>query len=131
MPIIKSAKKRVKQAAKRQARNYNMRNALKKSVRNIKEAVETGKKAEAQKLLNATYKVIDTADKKNIIPSNTAARKKASLAKLVSEMDENKKADAKAPQKKAKKSSSDSVKKEKTTSSKKPENKKKEVSEKI
>ena len=84
MPIIKSAKKRVKQTAVRQARNYNTRTAMKKAIREVEEAVKAGKKAEAEKLLVAAYKIIDTADKKNILQSNTAARRKSKLARMVS-----------------------------------------------
>jgi ribosomal protein S20 len=83
MPIIKSAKKRVKQAAVKQARNYNTRVAVRKAIRRLNEAVKAGDKAEATKLLSAAYKVIDTADKKNVLQSNTAARRKAGLAKAV------------------------------------------------
>jgi small subunit ribosomal protein S20 len=84
MPIIKSAKKRVKQTAVRQARNYNTRTAMKKAIREVEEAVKAGKKADAEKLLTAAYKIIDTADKKNVLQSNTAARRKSKLARMVS-----------------------------------------------
>lgn len=83
MPIIKSAKKRAKQTIVRQKRNYNVRTAVKKAIRVVEEAVKGGKKAEAEKALSAAYKVIDTADKKNILQKNTAARRKAKLAKSV------------------------------------------------
>ncbi len=83
MPIIKSAKKRVLQSAKRQARNYKVRTALKKAIRALLEAVKVGNKADAEKLLSASYKVIDTASKKHILNRKTAARRKSMLAKAI------------------------------------------------
>ncbi len=81
MPIIKSAKKRVKQSAVRQDRNYSTRIALKKAIRHVSDAVKDGKGAE--KALSAAYKIIDTATKKNILQKNTASRRKSMLAKLI------------------------------------------------
>lgn len=86
MPIIKQAKKRVKQAAKRQKRNYNVRTGLRKAIRSINDALKTGDKAAAEKLIPATYKMIDTATKKNILHKNTASRRKATVAKAVAEL---------------------------------------------
>jgi small subunit ribosomal protein S20 len=83
MPIIKSAQKRVKQALVKQARNYNVRSALRKAIRAVIEAVGEGKKTESEKALQNAYKLIDTAVKKNILQKNTAARRKSSLAKQV------------------------------------------------
>lgn len=83
MPIIKSAKKRVKQAQVRQARNYNVRTALRKALRLVNDAIKAGNKSEAEKLLPKAYKVIDTAAKKNVIPKNRANRRKSVLAKHI------------------------------------------------
>ena len=83
MPIIKSAKKKARQDIHRQARNYLTRTALKKTIRTFNDAVKGGKKEEMAKALSAAYKVIDTAAKKKILEKNTAARRKASLAKKV------------------------------------------------
>ncbi len=103
MPIIKSAKKRVRQTAVRQKRNYNTRTSMKKAIRAVEEAVKAGKKAEAEKLLPAAYKIIDTADKKNILQSNTAARRKSKLARMIADADADKKKAAPAKPVKAKK----------------------------
>lgn len=83
MPIIKSAKKRVLQTAKRQARNYSVRTALKKSIRSLLEAAKAGNKTEAEKLLPGAYKIIDTAGKKNVLNKKTAARRKSMLTKAI------------------------------------------------
>lgn len=97
MPIIKQAKKRVMQAAKRQKRNYGVRTGVRKALRTVADAVKAGDKAAAEKALTAAYKVIDTATKKGILHANTAARRKSSLAKMIAGIAEAKKA---APAKK-------------------------------
>lgn len=78
MPIIKSAKKRVKVARKATIRNVKTKRGLKHALKNFHAAVTGGKKtsdtgAKAQS-------AIDTAAKKGIIHKNKAARKKKQLA---------------------------------------------------
>jgi len=83
MPIIKSAKKRVKQGEKRRQRNFPIRSSMKTHIKKVLHLAKEGKKEEAQKELPVTYKIIDTAAKKNIIHNNNAARKKSRLAKAI------------------------------------------------
>jgi len=83
MPILKQAKKRVRQAATRQSRNYNVRTGVRKSIRAVNDAVKVGDKVEAEKLLPGAYKSIDTALKKGVLLKNTAARRKSSLARQI------------------------------------------------
>lgn len=83
MPIIKSAKKRARQALVKQARNYNVRTAVRKSMRAVMDACKDGKKSEAEKALPKAYKCIDTAAKKGVLKKNTAARRKSFLAKSI------------------------------------------------
>ncbi|MFT7184070.1 MAG: small subunit ribosomal protein S20 [Oceanicoccus sp.] len=83
MPIIKSAKKRVKQTLKRQARNYNTRSAMRKAIRNVEEAIKASDPKAAESALQVAYKVIDTAAKKKVIPKNTASRRKSKLARNI------------------------------------------------
>lgn len=79
MPIIKSAKKALRQSIKRRLRNIGRKKAIKNAVVKIKKA----KKEEALKLLSLAYKAIDKAAKAGTIKKNTAARKKSRLAKLI------------------------------------------------
>lgn len=81
MPIIKSAKKRVKITAKATARNNTVRRKLRDALKTFQAAVTSGKSAEINKARSEADSVIDTAAKKNIIHKNKAARKKAQLAK--------------------------------------------------
>ncbi len=83
MPIIKSAKKRVIQSRKRQARNYNVRTAVRKAIRSVNDAVKNGDKESAEKALSKAYKIIDTAAKKRVLQKNTASRRKSKLAHFV------------------------------------------------
>lgn len=83
MPIIKSAKKKARQALVRRDRNYLTRTALKKAIRALEDAVKSGKKSESEKALTAAYKIIDTAAKKKILEKRTADRRKSMLAKKV------------------------------------------------
>jgi small subunit ribosomal protein S20 len=80
MPIIKSAKKRVKVAARANVRNSMVRRNLRDAVKAFSVAVSTGKPAEIAKTQTAAVSAIDAAAKKNVIHKNKAARKKAQLA---------------------------------------------------
>ncbi|MBU1446507.1 30S ribosomal protein S20 [Patescibacteria group bacterium] len=88
MPIIKSAKKRVKQSEKRRQRNYPVRSKMKTFIKKVLIAVKDGNNEEAVKLMPETFKIIDTATKKNIIHKNNAARKKSRLAKALANIGE-------------------------------------------
>jgi ribosomal protein S20 len=78
MPIIKSAIKRMHQTAKRRARNVATK-------RDIKDAVKAFFAKPSAKTLSAAQSEIDTAVKKGLLKKNTAARRKAALAKTAKE----------------------------------------------
>ncbi len=82
MPIIKSAKKRVKTAAKSTERNREWKNKLKGSIKSFEKMIAEGNAAEAKDQLQETVKVIDKAAKKGIIHKNNASRKKSRLTKM-------------------------------------------------
>lgn len=86
MPVIKSAKKQMRQNAKRRARNFPVRSELKTVVKNQLARIKGGKVEEAVKFMAMAYSVIDTAVKKNIIHKNNAARKKSLLARGLNEL---------------------------------------------
>lgn len=85
MPIIKSAKKRVRQDKKRRARNFAVRARLRKAIRAFVDLIKDNKKGEAVKAFDVLQKEVDTAAKKNILHKNNAARKKARYAKMLVE----------------------------------------------
>jgi len=80
MPIIKSAKKRVRVAKKNAIRNNKTKRNVKTAVRALGAALQS-KKTTSQKELSQAQSAIDTAVKKGIISKNKAARKKSQLAK--------------------------------------------------
>jgi small subunit ribosomal protein S20 len=83
MPIIKSAKKQMRQSRVRQKRNNATRTRAKEAEKNTLNLVKEGNAEEASKSLQVAYKAIDTAAKKNIFHNNRAARKKSKLAHAV------------------------------------------------
>ena len=78
MPIIKSAKKRVKTAKKASVRNSKTRRSLKDAVKAFHANLTSSKAGEK---LSKAQSEIDKAAKKNVIHKNKAARKKSQLAR--------------------------------------------------
>ena len=80
MPIIKSAKKRVKVAGKAAVRNSKTKRSLKGAIKAFHAAVTGGKKG-SKELQSKAQSTIDKAAKKGVMHKNKAARKKSQLAK--------------------------------------------------
>jgi small subunit ribosomal protein S20 len=80
MPIIKSAKKRVKIANKARARNARTKRTLRETLKAFSKAIEGGKSAEIAKAQAEAVSALDIAVKKDIIHKNKAARQKARLS---------------------------------------------------
>ena len=78
MPIIKSAIKRMRQTTKRRARNVTAK-------RNLKGAVKAFLANPDAKTLSAAQSELDTMGKKNLLPKNTASRRKAQLSRVAKE----------------------------------------------
>lgn len=80
MPIIKSAKKRVKVATKARTRNSRTKRSLREALKAFSKAIESGKAADIQKTQAEAVSALDTAVKKAIIHKNKAARQKSALS---------------------------------------------------
>ncbi len=78
MPIIKSAKKRVRVARKATVRNVKTKRTLKTALKSFQSAVTGGKKSTAAQ--SKAQSALDKAAKKGVIHKNKAARKKSQLA---------------------------------------------------
>ncbi len=78
MPIIKSAKKAARQATKRTEHNVSIKKDIRLAVKAFKA------KPSAQTLAKAQSEY-DKAVKKDLLKKNTAARRKAQLAKIAKE----------------------------------------------
>lgn len=79
MPIIKSAKKRVRVASKATARNTKTKRTFRSAVKAFQASLTSGK--DAAKTHSAAQSSLDKAVKKGVIHKNKAARKKSQLAK--------------------------------------------------
>ncbi|MGE5676243.1 MAG: 30S ribosomal protein S20 [Mycobacterium leprae] len=77
MANIKSAKKRALIAVERTERNRMVKSSLRTAIRKYSEAAPE----QAADKLSLAFKALDTAATKGVIHKNTAARKKARLAK--------------------------------------------------
>ena len=82
MANIKSAQKRIRVAAKRQARNKHVKSGTKTAIKKVNVAVKAGDVA-AKDLLIQAISSIDRACSKGVYHKNTAARKKSKLTKMV------------------------------------------------
>ncbi|MEX1995391.1 MAG: 30S ribosomal protein S20 [Candidatus Saccharimonadales bacterium] len=80
MPIIKSARKRVKVSAKANVRNAKTKRSMREALKAFTSALAGGKPAEIAKAQAQAASAIDKATKKAVIHKNKAARKKAQLA---------------------------------------------------
>ncbi len=78
-----SALKRVRQSEKRRLRNRAMRSRIKTTIKKFL-AAET--REEKERLLREIYSLLDKAARKRIIHPNTAARRKARLARLLASL---------------------------------------------
>jgi len=83
MPNIKSAKKRVKQIAKRQLRNQVRKSSLKTAIKRVVTAIEMNDVEGSKALLIAAESKIARAKGKGLLHPNAAARKISKLAKKV------------------------------------------------
>jgi small subunit ribosomal protein S20 len=81
MPIIKSAKKRMRQNERRNAHNRMRRSSLRTSIRRLKEAIVAGDREAMQAQWVKTQGLIDRTARLGIIHPNAAARTKSRLAR--------------------------------------------------
>lgn len=86
MANIKSAKKRILVAAKKNERNKAAKSKVKTYVKKVEAAIEANDKAAAQAALVEATSVIDKATKKGIYHKNTSARKISRLSKAVNKL---------------------------------------------
>ena len=83
MANTKSAEKRMRQAADRNARNNAIRSTVKTAMKKVREAVAKGDSTVAAELLAKATKTIDQAAAKGVIKGRGASRKVSRLAKAV------------------------------------------------
>ena len=81
-----SAKKRVRQDAKRRGRNRWRKEQLKQVVREFGDTLAAGQKDKAAEQLKAVYKRLDKTAAKGTIHKNAANRRKSRLAKRLNKL---------------------------------------------
>ena len=86
MANIKSQIKRNKQNEKAHERNKAVKSALKTSVRQFREAADSGDAERAEQAMRAAYVKLDKAVSKGVIHKNQAANRKSAIAKRNSEL---------------------------------------------
>jgi small subunit ribosomal protein S20 len=79
MPNIESARKRVRQYAKRNKRNRAVKSTVTSARKTLLDAIASGNKAEAVKLFTAYASDLDKSVKKGILKFNNASRKKSRI----------------------------------------------------
>lgn len=82
----KSALKRNKQNAVRNARNTHIRSTMRTYVKQVREAVATGDNDAAKTALARAISYIDKAATKGVIHKATASRKISRLSKLINSL---------------------------------------------
>ena len=80
MANIKSAQKRIRVAAKKQARNKHVKSSTKTAIKKVVSAAGT---SDANTLLVQAIIALDKAVAKGVYHKNTAARKKSRLTKMI------------------------------------------------
>jgi len=78
MAITKGAKKAIRQSKRKKVMNDTRKKALREAFKGVRTA-----KAGDTKAIAAAYQAIDKALKRGIIKKNTAARRKAKVAKAL------------------------------------------------
>jgi small subunit ribosomal protein S20 len=86
MANTKSAKKAVRQIARRTAENKARRSHMRSSVRKVEEAIASGNKDAAQAALKEAEPIMARTAQKGMLHRRTASRKVSRLAKRVGAM---------------------------------------------
>ena len=81
-----SAKKRVRQSAKRRLHNMGIRSEARTHIKNVIKAIEAGDKKEALSLYNKMIPVVDKVANKGIFHKNKIARHKSRLNNKIKAM---------------------------------------------
>ncbi len=87
MPNIKSAEKRVNVSATKKLQNQKIRSQMATAIKKFNAAISDGNIELAKELLPVASSKIDNAAVKNVIHKNAANRKKAQIAKTLSQLE--------------------------------------------
>lgn len=83
MPVLRSAKKRIRSSETKRVHNDSRRRAMRDYIKSFKKLLVVKDVKGAQAMLPKIYKVIDKATKIGVIKKNTASRKKSRLTQSI------------------------------------------------
>jgi len=83
---IKSAKKRARQAVKRNQHNVSMRSQMRTTVKKVLKEIEAGNKTGAEAALKSAESNLDSSASKGLIHKNKASRHKSRLTARIRAM---------------------------------------------
>jgi small subunit ribosomal protein S20 len=86
MPIIKSAKKRMRQDSKKRVRNHAFLSEMRSLFKNVLNFSAEKSAEKISQFFSAAISSIDKCAKKNLIHKNNAARKKSRLMKAAAKV---------------------------------------------
>lgn len=86
MPILKSAKKQLRQNITHRLRNDHFRDLFREARVGFERLIAGNQEKEALEAFPKLQKVIDTLAKKNLIHKNNAARKKSRFAGMLAKL---------------------------------------------
>ena len=86
MPQRRTAIKALRVSRKRRFNNLDIKTDIKKTVKKFQSLLTAKNKEEAAKVLPVLYKKFDKAAKRNVLHKNTAARRKSTFSKLLSDI---------------------------------------------
>jgi len=84
VPHSVSAKKSMRQAARRRLRNRSRHSALRSQLKRCETAIASGDPSAIAAELTRTIRALDSAASRKLIHRNTAARRKSRLTKMAS-----------------------------------------------
>lgn len=82
MANIQSAKKRIRQNAKRQEHNRRYKSGARTYIKKTRQLIEEGKLDEAEVEMRNAVSILDKAARRNVIHPRNAARRKSRLMSL-------------------------------------------------
>ncbi len=86
MPITQSAKKALRNSARKRGFNADKKELLNKAIKNIKKLVTEKKLKEAKAFMSEVQKILDKSVKTGLLKKNTASRKKSRISALINKM---------------------------------------------
>ena len=89
MPVIKSSKKRVRQIAKKTARNMRLKRDIRLAVNQFEKTLDAGNKTKISNAQTKLNSLLDTASKKKVFHKNKVARRKSKIARMVKNKSQN------------------------------------------